>query len=245
MSPREVANSVEMAACFTLALTVGATGCTRRDSHALVNSEGNVVNGNPAPPRQYEGMFGMRLGYALAALILIVALFGPAACGRADAPAGERPRAGIARFETAEIKGERYRLEIAADEPALENGLAGRSGLSPDGGMLFVFPLAQEQMFVMKDCAEALDLIFLDQGCRVLSVHAMLPEAPRGPGESADDAAGNAAYTARLKGYSSDAPARYAIEVKGGSVARLGLKAGDAVHFGKHAAPGEGAGGGD
>ena len=155
-------------------------------------------------------------------------------CGkRAPLIDGGRSKKGVdAALVTATIGGEAFVLEVAADEAAQEQGMGGRT-VAPGGGMLFVFPVAEEQMFVMRDCAEALDLIYLDDDRRVVCVHAMAPEAPRSAGERPGDAKGNAAYTARLKGYASGGPARYAIEVRGGTGARLGVKAGDVVALGK------------
>jgi uncharacterized membrane protein (UPF0127 family) len=165
------------------------------------------------------------------------------------------PRPGIdGNVATVRIKGETFRLEIAATPAVRTKGLGGRTEIAPDGGMIFVFPPAQVQVheFVMRDCLIDIDIIYTDGAGRVLAHHAMKAEPPRG---SLKDAQGNAIYEGepgdwdvnnlptrerfegavryeqRLKKYSSRFPATFAIELKAGTIARLNVKDGDVLEF--------------
>ncbi len=129
------------------------------------------------------------------------------------------------------LAGHTFNVELAADPATIDRGLGGRSAVARDGGMLFIFNEASYQGFVMSDCPMSLDLIFLDQAATILTLHAMIPEPPRGADESAHNPDHNAAYLARLKIYSSSAPCSYALEVAGGTIHALGLRAGDRVVF--------------
>ncbi len=116
-----------------------------------------------------------------------------------------------------------FHLELAASDPVRMMGLSGRLEIAPDSGMLFVFPDVQERHFVMRDCPVPIDIIYLDDAGRILAMHEMQPEPPRGPEENPD------AYEDRLKPYPSGGPMRFAIELKGGTVRTLGLKPGATV----------------
>lgn len=118
-----------------------------------------------------------------------------------------------------------FLLELAADDPSRQRGLGGRTEIAENGGMIFVFPEPQEQLFVMRDCVIPIDLIFLDESGRVLSVHSMQPEPPRSAIES-NSPDGEAAYMARLKGYASEGEALFAIEVRGGVARESGIERG-------------------
>lgn len=129
------------------------------------------------------------------------------------------------RLATVVISGKTFRLELADDDAALDRGLGGRTGIPADGGMLFVFPEEDVRFFVMRDCPVPLDLLFLDAAGRVLATHAMQPEPARAPGESAE------AYDARLKVYSSNEPALFAVEIRGGTILDVAVNPGDLVRI--------------
>ncbi|MHC4848553.1 MAG: DUF192 domain-containing protein [Planctomycetota bacterium] len=75
-------------------------------------------------------------------------------------------------------------------------------------GMLFVFPVAQSVSFWMRDTEVPLDLAYLDETGRILSVHALVPldETP----------------------VPSPGPIRYALEVRAGD---LGVGVGDVIEL--------------
>jgi uncharacterized membrane protein (UPF0127 family) len=118
-----------------------------------------------------------------------------------------------------EIGGERFVLDIAADEASRNYGLKGLTEIPADGGMLFVFPQEriEVQSFWMEDCLVDMDIIFLDPQGRVTATHTMKVEPPRREGET------RLAYQYRLRPYPSILPAQFAIELKAGTVRRLGV----------------------
>lgn len=123
------------------------------------------------------------------------------------------------------IKGERFYLEPAVTQQQQSLGLGGRDSIDPDGGMIFYFPVPQQREFVMRDCLVPIDLAFTDDTGRIVALHAMTVEPPRAEGES------DMQYELRLKRYPSRYRVRVAIEVAGGTWARLGLAEGDRVSF--------------
>jgi uncharacterized membrane protein (UPF0127 family) len=119
---------------------------------------------------------------------------------------------------TVEIAGERFVLEIVADDMSRAQGLKGRLDIPASGGMLFVFPRAQWQSFWMEDCLVDIDVIFLDARGRVTATHTMKVEPPRRSDETLQ------AYQRRLRGYSSVYPAQFAIELRAGTIDRLDVE---------------------
>jgi len=118
--------------------------------------------------------------------------------------------------QTVQIDARRFVLEIADTPGARERGLSGRTEIPADGGMLFVFPDAAVRSFWMRGCLVDIDIIYLDAGGRIVAMHAMKKEPPETP-ESA------------LVRYSSDWPAQYAIELRGGTLAQLNLRNGQKI----------------
>lgn len=127
--------------------------------------------------------------------------------------------------ERVTIHGKRFHLTIAADPGSREKGLGGVTEIPPDGGMIFAFTASRPLHFVMRDCPIPIDVAFLSEAGTVLAWHAMVPEAPQADGEDA------LAYEMRLKRYGSGFPARFAVEVAGGTLGELGLKIGDQIEF--------------
>ena len=91
--------------------------------------------------------------------------------------------------------------------------------------MLFAFGSPRPLAMVMRDCPEPIDVAFLDGEGRVVALHSMRPEPPRGAGESAIQ------YERRLPAYPSAAPAQFAVEVAGGRLAQLGVQVGTRLVF--------------
>lgn len=151
-----------------------------------------------------------RLYTLLAALVLVAP---------ALAPASAQPLATRRVF----LSGVAYDLEVASDPATRERGLSGRDAIDSRGGMLFVFPDDAPRIFWMRDCKVDIDIAFLDRSGRVVAAHRMRAEPPRRRGES------EAQYISRLRGYPSNAPARFAVELQAGSLSRLGLSVGSLV----------------
>src|SRR5205085_10620373 len=86
-----------------------------------------------------------------------------------------------------------YTLEIAAKMHEREKGLMQRDSMPKDHGMIFLFASAQVRRFWMKNTRFALDIVFLDDGGKIVSIHRMEPYVTE-------------------KETASKAPAKYAIE---------------------------------
>ncbi len=127
--------------------------------------------------------------------------------------------------EIVTVAGTQFKLDGALDHATRTKGLGGRTEIPADGGMIFVFPIVSVLEFVMRDCPVPIDVAFLDDSGRVLTIHEMTPEDPQRAGESPE------IYEQRLKRYSSRYPARYAVELAGGTYRKLGVKPGDLIEF--------------
>ena len=102
----------------------------------------------------------------------------------------------------------------AAYTPAeWEMGLMNRTYLNEDAGMLFIFPIQQQQTFFMKNMRIPLDIVFITADNHVLEIYASVPPCTSDP-------------CAR---YTSSAPIKYALEVNSGFCARNGIASGDPV----------------
>lgn len=102
-----------------------------------------------------------------------------------------------------------YTVEIAATESTREHGLMQRDSMPDHWGMIFVFSDEEPRSFWMKNTRIPLDIVFIDAGGRVVSVHTMKP------------------YD--LSNTDSNGPAKYAVELNAGQADKCGIKAGDGV----------------
>lgn len=164
----------------------------------------------------------------LLALGLLCACIALAACDEKDTVSAD-----VAQVKLA---GKTFHLQVAADYPTRLRGMGGRTHIDDDGGMIFVFPASQVmvQSFVMRDCPVDIDIMYTDGVGRILTMHEMKAEPPRGENEGKDGES-NDLYEARLPKYSSRYPATFVIELKAGTMKKLGLKEGDVAVF-DHAA---------
>lgn len=119
--------------------------------------------------------------------------------------------------------GEAFSFEVADDLAAIQKGLSGRTELPGGTGMLFIDDRARIQSYWMVDCLTDMDIAFVAPSGKVTAVHAMTKEPPRAEGEPIP------VYHARLPRYSSNLPAKYAIETPPGTNKRLGIKPGTVV----------------
>lgn len=101
-------------------------------------------------------------------------------------------------------------LERADTSAARERGLGGRSGMSRDRGMLFVFERADTYCFWMKDMHFAIDIIWLDDGRHVVYMKQ------------------NVAPATYPESFCPDRPARFVVELNAGMVRAADL------HVGQH-----------
>jgi hypothetical protein len=144
---------------------------------------------------------------------------GSSADGQAGdgAPANGRPMV----FEVT-IGGERFELDTALSPAERTLGLSFRDEIAVDGGMVFAFRRKGYRAFVMRDCLVPIDILYCEDDGTVINTHAMEVD-PRRAGET------DRAYEMRLRRYTSAEPTRLVVELKGGTVKRLGVEPGDRV----------------
>ena len=111
--------------------------------------------------------------------------------------------------------GYRVSLEVAVSEEEREMGLMFRDSLPPDAGMLFLFDRDGIWPFWMKNTFIPLDLIWLDDGGRVVEIKANVQPCYRDPCPS----------------YKPKAVASAVLEVNGGAAARHGVEVGSTLGF--------------
>ncbi len=114
------------------------------------------------------------------------------------------------------IAGKAHSLELAVTPEARFHGLSDRKSIPEGTGMLFVFPVANVQNFVMRKCYVPIDILYLEPSGRVLKTYTMSVV----PYDTPED---------ELQRYSSVWPAQFVIELGGGAIAKLGIKEGDQV----------------
>jgi uncharacterized protein len=152
--------------------------------------------------------------------LLPAALLFAGACAcpdtQAQAPAGATSAAAVntkARVVIATDGGAvPFTVELAVTPKQRERGLMFRESLGADEGMLFLFDAQQQLSFWMKNTYIPLDMIFINEAMDIIGIV-----------ESAEPLT---LTSRRVPGVS-----RYVLEVKGGTAARLGLRAGQRVRF--------------
>ena len=115
-----------------------------------------------------------------------------------------------------ELKGKRFSVEIADDEPERQRGLMFRDEMAADHGMIFVHDSEEMQAYWMKNTRIPLDIIYFDHARRLVSI-AKAPPCSLGD---------------KCPPFPSEGPALYVLELNGGSTAALGAKPGDELKFG-------------
>ncbi|TKS52739.1 DUF192 domain-containing protein [Luteimonas yindakuii] len=116
-----------------------------------------------------------------------------------------------------ELAGERYAVEIAADDASRARGLMFRDSMPRDHGMLFIHDEEAPQAYWMKNTHIPLDILYFDSRLRLVSQQRDVPPC----------SAGN-----RCPPYPSGAPARFVLELNAGEAARLQLQDGTALEIG-------------
>ena len=111
------------------------------------------------------------------------------------------------------LNGHSFLVEVADTDKLRRRGLSGREHLPPGKGMLFVMPAPIEMRIWMKGCLLPLDVLFFDPQGRLINFHTMAIPSAKQPD-----------YTLPI--YSSDKPAKYALEVAAGTAHQLTLKQG-------------------
>ena len=63
-----------------------------------------------------------------------------------------------------------FQVEVADDEAERQRGLMHRPPLADDRGMLFEFPVAEEQSFWMRNTPSSLDILYISPDGRIVSI---------------------------------------------------------------------------
>ena len=158
----------------------------------------------------------MAAGRGVTLGLMVLAAASAAGCQRGQTISGT---------EQVIIAGELFHLEVASDDSTRTKGLMGRTEIASDGGMLFIFPTSQMRSFWMGYCLVDIDVMFLDPYGRVTAIHTMNIEAPRKETET------EVAYKTRMPDYPSVYAAQFAIELRAGSIDRLGVNVDDKIEL--------------
>lgn len=117
------------------------------------------------------------------------------------------------RFITIFIQDKPFFTEIADTPEKHARGLMFRTHIRADYGMLFVFAEEDIRSFWMKNTLIPLDMIFLNNEKQVVDLFCSVPPCRGDP----------------CPGYTSALPARYVLEIAGGTAKKLKLKIGDKI----------------
>ena len=109
------------------------------------------------------------------------------------------------------LGGKTFSVEIADSSEEHQLGLMFRDSMPADHGMIFIFPDEAPRSFWMKNTRIPLDIMYFDRDLRMVSISADTPPC----------------RVARCPSYPSVAPAKYVLELNGGSAAALGVGVGD------------------
>lgn len=108
----------------------------------------------------------------------------------------------------------RLSIELALTKEQQERGLMHRTDIAPGEGMLFPMLPARMPAFWMKDTPTSLDLIFITMDARIVRLIANTRPNDRTPLFAEEPVAG-------------------VLELRGGDAARLGIKEGDEIQWGR------------
>lgn len=108
--------------------------------------------------------------------------------------------------------GEKLAIEIADNEAETTQGLMYRRSMPDSVGMLFIMPEIRPQSFWMKNTYISLDIIFLDENLKIVTI-----QANRIPFSEEE--------------VPSYEPAKYVLEVNAGYCQRKGIQKGDQISY--------------
>ncbi len=117
------------------------------------------------------------------------------------------------RFITIFIQDKPFFAEIADTPEKQITGLMFRTRIRADYGMLFVYAEEDTRSFWMKNTLIPLDIIYLNSDRQIVDMHCSVPPCRSDPCPS----------------YTSALPARFVLEIRGGSAKELKLKIGDKI----------------
>jgi uncharacterized membrane protein (UPF0127 family) len=134
-------------------------------------------------------------------------------CDPTDSMGGAVERNDLASMRTDKIAAEGHTFQVWLAETAEQHRLGlmnvTQDELPDDWGMLFVFSDDRVRYFWMRNTLIPLDIAYIDRHGRVVKTHTMPPLT--------------------LQNFSSEQPARYALEINAGLCTELGIDEGDTV----------------
>jgi uncharacterized membrane protein (UPF0127 family) len=107
--------------------------------------------------------------------------------------------------------------ETAVRPEELAKGLMYRDSLAPNRGMLFFHTAESFYPYWMKNCKISLDMIWMDEGRRIVEIAANVPPCPPD--------------TENCPSYGGHEKAMYVLELGGGQAAKHGLRKGQRLDF--------------
>ncbi|MGD2175346.1 MAG: DUF192 domain-containing protein [Candidatus Brocadiaceae bacterium] len=163
--------------------------------------------------------WGKHIIIFIAVFALVGILLGRGGCMGQGGGAGRPPDAQIVRLRVpgqpqADYRAEGsyvLRAEVADTPEKRKKGLAGRSGLEPGYGMLYVYPEPEQPTFSFGGTSFPLSVAFLKEDGTIVALH------QAGAGDSSEVA--------------PPEPVRYVLEVRRGWFADRDLQEGDALEF--------------
>ncbi|HEV2720766.1 MAG TPA: DUF192 domain-containing protein [Thermoanaerobaculia bacterium] len=111
--------------------------------------------------------------------------------------------------------GAAIQVELATDDATRAEGLMYRDRLAEDHGMLFMFPESGDYPFWMKNTLIPLDMIWIDDGRRIVHISSNVPPCKADP----------------CPNYPPNAKARYVLELAAGVAAKHHLGNGQTLRF--------------
>lgn len=112
-----------------------------------------------------------------------------------------------------QLGGTTFEARVASTPEARQKGLSGVTTLGGDQALLFIFASSDTYRLWMKDMLISIDVVWLDESQRVISTMT------------------NLTPDSYPKTFSSDAPARYALELPAGTVEQKNIKKDDRASF--------------
>ncbi len=114
------------------------------------------------------------------------------------------------------VSGETVYVDILDTPEARNRGFMHQSEIPEDQAKLFVFDVRDNQNFWMKNCPVPIDIAYIDDNFKIVSLYEMKVEDPGTPDE-------------KLPRYESLKPVRYALEFRGGWYRDHGVEKGDTI----------------
>ncbi|MFT5215441.1 MAG: uncharacterized membrane protein (UPF0127 family) [Glaciecola sp.] len=108
-----------------------------------------------------------------------------------------------------------FDIELAEDDYETQTGLMHRGSMQNNQAMLFIFPDVKTRSFYMKNTLISLDIIYIDDTQKVVSIQKSA--------KSMDETS-----------LPSKAPAKFVLEINGGLSEKLNIVEGDSISFSKN-----------